>query len=91
MFKIILSAGGIDPAFGHSAATDIQDEFRDHRQSHQHVTCQYEDGKLLLTAVNDFDVNGLAVLDEFSDCLSAFLPMNALGNGEMQVVSVETV
>jgi hypothetical protein len=89
IFKIKLSTGDIDPAFGQTAATDIQNAFREHRGWHQDVACQYEDGKLVLTALNDFDDNGYALLDEFSDCLSAFLPAAALGNGALEVVSIE--
>jgi hypothetical protein len=41
----------------------------------------------MLHATNDFDEAGLALIDEFSDCLSAYLKEHAV----LRVVSVEAV
>jgi hypothetical protein len=46
--------------------------------------CQFENGSLVLTAENDFDANGLALVDEFSDCLAAYL---TAFDGETSIVS----
>jgi hypothetical protein len=87
MFKIKLACSGINPAVGKMAAEDIEAEFRDRRPWHQEVTCRFEDGRLMLHATNDFDEAGLALIDEFSDCLSAYLKEHAV----LRVVSVEAV
>lgn len=93
MFKITMRAGGIiDAAVGHAAATDIENEFREHRPWHEGVTCQFHDGMLTLVAVNDFDHDGLALSDEFSDCLCAYIPLDGISDdGVFEVVNVETV
>ena len=88
MFKITLACGGIDSSVGATAAQDIQGEFREHRPWHRDVTCRFEDGRLILCATNDFDQAGLALQDEFSDCLSAFLKEHG---GHLRVLSVEAV
>ena len=85
MFKIRLSCSGIDPAARETAATDIQNEFRCHRPWYQEVSCHIEEGDLILTATNDFDEAGPGLLDEFSDCLCAYLAEH----GDIRVISVE--
>lgn len=84
MVKITLSCSGIDLAVGPNAAADIQTEFRDHRPWYQDVQCHFDGGQLVLTAKSDTDKASLALLDEFSDCLSAYL----VHSGEARVVSV---
>jgi hypothetical protein len=78
---------GIDADVGAEAAHDIQAEFGEHRRWHREVSCCFESGTLILCGTNDFDRNGLALLDEFGDCLSAYLK----DHGAVRVVSVETV
>lgn len=87
MYRITLACIGIDPLVGDTAAKDIEGEFRDHRNWHQDVTCKFNDGELILIGTNDVDKNGLALLDEFGDCLSAYLAEH----GATRIVSVETV
>jgi hypothetical protein len=92
MFKITMRAGGIDPGVGHSAAADIQNEFREHRPWHERATCTFHDGTLTLVAFNDFDREGLALSDEFSDCLAAYVPVGGVSDdGIFEVIAVETV
>jgi hypothetical protein len=56
------------------------------------VTCTFSDGTLTLVAFNDFDPDGLALSDEFSDCLSAYIPLGGISDeGVLEVVAVETV
>lgn len=86
-FKVTLACNGIDPALGTTAAEEIQAEFREHRRWHRDVHCRFESGDLVLCATNDFDQAGLALLDEFCDCISAFLKEH--GNGAVRVLSVE--
>lgn len=87
MFKIKLSCCGIDAKAGETAAREIQSEFRHHRRWHHDVLCRFEEGRLILEGKNDFDKTGLALLDEFGDCLSAYLEKH----GKVRVLSVETV
>jgi hypothetical protein len=84
-FKITLVCDGIDDSVGATAAQDIQAEFREHRQWHREVSCRFESGALILCGTNDFDGNGLAFVDEFGDCLSAYLK----SHGAVRVLSVE--
>jgi hypothetical protein len=92
MFKITMRAGGIDPDVGATAAEDIQNEFREHRSWHERVTCTFSKGTLTLVAFNDFDRDGLALSDEFSDCLSAYIPLGSISDeGVFEVVAVDAV
>jgi hypothetical protein len=58
---------------GAEAAIDITREFADHRPWHGNVICSWDGRRLMLQADNDFDSNGLALLDEFSDCIAAYI------------------
>ena len=90
MFKIKMRAGGVEPAIGPTAADDIQNEFREHRPWHKAVTCTYADGTLTLVALNDFDHDGSALSDEFSDCISAYIPLGGISDeGVFEIISVE--
>ena len=44
------------------------------------MTCTFFDGALILVAFNDFDGDGLALSDEFSDCLAAYLPLDGISD-----------
>jgi|HubBroStandDraft_6_1064221.scaffolds.fasta_scaffold1206805_2 hypothetical protein len=92
MFKVTMRAGGVDPGVGPDAAADIQNEFRERRPWHQQVTCTFADGELTLVAFNGFDSDGLALSDEFSDCLSAYIPLGGISDeGVFEIVAVETL
>jgi hypothetical protein len=92
MFKITMRARGISPKAGPAAAKEIEDEFREHRPWHEDVTCSFSDGTLVLVAFNDFDPDGLALSDEFSDCLAAYLAIGEIDDdGEFEVAAAETV
>lgn len=92
MFKITMRAGGVDVDVGPTAAEDIQSEFRQHRPWHERVTCTFANGTLTLVAFNDFDSDGLALSDEFSDCLSAYIPLGKRSDeGVFEIVAVERV
>jgi hypothetical protein len=73
MYKITLACYGVPKAAGPDAATDITKEFAEHRQWHINVSCQWDGERLILEAENDYDSNGLALMDEFSDCISAYI------------------
>ena len=55
---------------GAVAARDIAEEFT-HRPWPRNVQCEWDGFRLILRAENDFDSNGLALLDEFSDAISS--------------------
>jgi len=80
MYRVSLVCDGISSDEGLAVASDITAEFKNYRPHHLNVTCSYADGKLILVAENDFDPNGLALQDEFSDCLSACLPSGSVGH-----------
>ncbi|MFG6443592.1 hypothetical protein, partial [Roseateles sp. LKC17W] len=70
MPTITVSCVGLTESEGPSAAIDVQDEFA-HRPWQTKVHCRWESGVLRLTATNDFDTNGQALLDEFWDTVLA--------------------
>ena len=72
MYRVDLECTGIPADEGEVAAQDIAQNFLEHRHHHRNVTCSFVDGKLTLVAENDFDPKGLALMDELSDCLSAY-------------------
>lgn len=89
MFRVTLACEGVPASAGQAAAQDIQKEFAEFRQHHKNVACTFADGELVLTAENDFDPNGLALMDEFSDCLSAYI-VEAFG-GRIRLVDSVTL
>lgn len=84
MYRVILACEGVPASAGPTAANDIQQEFSEHRPHHKNVVCTFANGELVLTAENDFDSNGLALMDEFSDCISAYI--SELFDGKIRVV-----
>jgi hypothetical protein len=85
MFHIVLEWSGVPEMAGAQAAIDIAEEFR-HHPWHQNVTCIWKSPVLRLEADNDYDENGLALMDEFSDAISACV--QDAGDGDLRVVSV---
>jgi len=73
MYRIVLTCSGVPIDEGAEAASDITNGFRVHRAWHNNVSCQWDGAQLILQAENDFDSQGLALQDEFSDCLSAYI------------------
>ena len=70
MYRIILVCNGVPAPLGQQGAVDITEEFT-HRPWHQNVRCDWDGEQLLLHAENDWDEDGKALLDEFSDAVSA--------------------
>jgi len=87
MFRVVLSCEGIPPHAGPQAAVDITEEFVSHRPWHQNVVCSWneENQDLTLQADNDFDNSGLALMDEFSDAITAYV--KDAGEGDIRVLS----
>ena len=86
MVRLILSCGGVPPSAGPQAAKGITAEFAEHRNWYRHVLCTWDGSRLLLEAESDIDMDGVALMDEFSDCLSAYI--TELFDGEVSVESV---
>ena len=85
MYRMILACKGVPADVGAVAARDITEEFT-HRPWHHNVRCEWDGSRLILQAENDFDSNGLALLDEFSDAISASITDGF--DGGIDVVSV---
>jgi hypothetical protein len=75
MYKIILACYGVPASTGKIGAQDITEEFT-HRPWHQNVICEWDGSRILLQAENDFDNDGLATLDEFSDAVCACISID---------------
>ena len=73
MYRVTVECRGVAQSAGDEAAADIEREFREHRTWHQKAACSFADGILALTVENDFDANGSATLDEFADCIVAYV------------------
>jgi hypothetical protein len=69
-YRVVLACDGVPLDAGPRGAVDIAEEFT-HRPWHQNVTCTWDGQSLILEAENDFDADGLALMDEFSDAISA--------------------
>jgi hypothetical protein len=85
LYRIILACKGVPVGAGAEAARDITQEFT-HRPWHQNVQCKWDGSRLILQAENDFDSNGLALRDEFSDAIAASIEDGF--DGGIDVVSV---
>jgi hypothetical protein len=88
MFKIKLICEGVPASVGQTAALDITDEFA-HRPHHTHAVCSWNGSSLLLELENDFDENGLASMDEFSDAIAACIAESFDGNIRVASISSE--
>ena len=86
MYRITLASACTTPNAGPAAAVAISAEFR-HRPWHQNVSCIWDGARVVLRAANDFDENGLALMDEFSDSISICVSGADLLDGTIEVVS----
>jgi len=89
MFKIVLACIGVPESAGPAAAADIAAAFAKHRHWHKNVRCTWDGSRLVLEAENDYDSNGLALYDEFSDCISAYIA--GLFDREILVESITVI
>lgn len=85
MYRIVLACSGIPSNEGPRGAESIREEFT-HRPWLKNVKCEWNGAQLILQADNDYDSNGKALTDEFSDAISACIS-NAR-DGAIEVVSV---
>ena len=73
MYRVTIVCKGLSAEEGKKASEDIAQEFREHRDWHKNPECIWDGKKIVLTVENDFDNDGLATLDEFGDCLAAYV------------------
>ena len=86
MTRITLSCGGVPAPAGAEAARDITDEFREHRTWYSDVRCSWDGTRLVLEATSDVDDTGVALMDEFPDCIAAYVA--ELFDGQIRVESL---
>jgi hypothetical protein len=87
MFRITVECIDVPEDAGPSAAVDIETEFREHRTWWLQPQCVYRNGRITLIATSDVDNDGRALLDEFGDCLVAYMG----AHGAVRVVSAERI
>ena len=73
MYRVTVECQEVAQWLGDEAAADIEREFREHRTWHYNPGCSFAAGILALTVENDFDADGSATLDEFADCIVAYI------------------
>lgn len=88
MYRITRECFAAPAAAGDEAARDITQAFRLHYPHERNVTCSFMDGKLRLVAENDYDPEGLNLMDEFSDNMCAYIKTF---DGDMKLVNIEIV
>jgi hypothetical protein len=91
MIRVVLAADGIPATEGEQAAIDIAKEFNEVRTPRYiNATCAFDKGILTLSCDNDgWDAKGLNLMDEFSDCLCAYV-VNKL-YGDIRFISAEAI
>jgi len=85
-YRIELICDEVPPSAGSEAAIDIREEF-EYRPWHENVQCVWNGVALVLTADNYDDSDGRALMDEFSDAISACIPEGF--DGDIRVASVK--
>jgi hypothetical protein len=70
MHQVTVACKGLTDAEGREAVGCVHAEFM-HRPCHTAVRCEWSAGVLRLSATNDYDVDGQALLDEFGDAIHA--------------------
>jgi hypothetical protein len=88
IYRITLACTGVPPELGPQGAIDITEEFI-HRPWHQKVRCEWDGAALILHAENDYDPGGKALMDEFSDSISAYISKPS--DGDIEIRSIEVV
>lgn len=70
MYRITIACRGLCDDDGREGPAAILEEF-ENRPWHTDVTCAWADGVLRISATNDDDHNGQALLDEYGDAVMA--------------------
>jgi hypothetical protein len=87
-YRIVIECGGVPPDVGTRGADDITEGFAK-RPWHKNAVCRWDGAHLTLTAENDFDPEGLALSDEFSDEICACI--GGLADADCWRISVTQV
>jgi hypothetical protein len=88
MFRIVLTCDGLPKDIGASAASDITEEFS-HRPWHRNAECLWDGERLTFRADNEFDANGDALADEFSDAVVACTPGVGVSIAKVSIVKLD--
>jgi hypothetical protein len=88
MYRVTLVCSGLTDNEGTAAVAGLLEEFS-HRPWQANPKCEWKDGLLRLSATNDFDKDGAALLDEFGDAIHACVNYN--GKISLKVESVASV
>jgi hypothetical protein len=73
VFRVSVACEGIPPNVWPDALVDVESEFAN-RTWHRIVRCGWERDVLVLVVDNDYDNDGEALADEFSDTVAAYAP-----------------
>lgn len=87
-YRIVLQCDGVPPASGAEGAKRITENFAQ-RTRHRNALCSWAGGCLTLSVENDFDRDGRATTDEFSDLITACIAEGF--DGDIHVVSVKKI
>lgn len=87
MDRVVLVCHGVPAASGAEAALDITAEFAEHRPWQKQVRCTWDGKRLTLQADTENDPRGLGLMDEFSDCISAYIVEGFDGGIAVQSIS----
>lgn len=87
MYRVVLTCSGVPEHAGPAAATDITEEFT-HRPWQENAKCTWDGLVLRLQADNDFDGNGTALTEEFSDAIAACVAEGFDGSITVESVTV---
>jgi hypothetical protein len=88
LYHATLTCAGVTDAEAVDAPADVEQEFRQ-RPWHKNVRCRWDGRLLWLDADNDYDEDGKALLDEFSDVVIACVRVS--GTIRFEIVSVRPV
>ena len=89
MYRVTIEFSGVPPSAGPALARDITEDFRQHYPHEHNVICAFDGETLTLVAENDYDSDGLNLMDEFSDVITA--NSAELFDGEMKLIGVDTI
>jgi hypothetical protein len=88
MFRVSVSCEGILPADWPGAIADVAEEFAS-RPWQKIADCRWDGSMLILVADNDYDDDGEALADEFSDAIAAYAPGTPMY--EVRILSVAVI
>lgn len=85
MYRATVTCKGLSEAEAREAVADMLHEFAQ-RPWQEKISCEWRDGVLRLSAENDADSTGLALLDEFGDAIVAYINYNGAIHVEVESV-----